>query len=185
MLKAKKSAMELSIGTIVVVVIAVTMLILGLVLVRTIMCSAIGLTGEINDKMKGEMNRLFQTTGGEVVCIGSEGEPITLVPGRLNIIYCAVNAPTEADYTISATNIAGSDATADITGWVQGKQIWRGAISPGDELPKKVLRLNIPKNAGEQDIQVAIQVRKGNTLISTQDLDFSVRRVGFLRSAMC
>ena len=37
MLNTKRSAMELSIGTIVVVVIAVTMLILGLVLVRTTM----------------------------------------------------------------------------------------------------------------------------------------------------
>lgn len=184
MLGVKKSAMEMSIGTIVVVVIAVTMLILGLVLVRTIMCSAIGLTGEINDKIKGEMNRLFQTTGGEIVCIGSEGEPITLVPGRLNVIYCAVNAPTQADYTISAVDMIGS-GTTDIDSWVQGGLVWSGAISPGDELPKKVIRLDIPKNADEQNLQIKIEARKDGTLISTQDLDFSIRRVGFLRSAMC
>jgi MFS family permease len=51
----KKGAMELSIGTVVVIVIAITMLILGIVLVRSIMCSAVGLTGDLDNRIKGEI----------------------------------------------------------------------------------------------------------------------------------
>src|SRR3989338_6029810 len=120
--KNKKAAMELSISTIVIVVIAVTMLILGLVLVRSIMCGAIGLTGDINDKVKGEVNRLFQTGSGEVVCIGSGGEPVTLIPSQLNIIYCAVNAPVKAEYKFEVDNIEGTGDLKEktIEDWIEG-----------------------------------------------------------------
>ena len=186
MLNTKRSAMELSIGTIVVVVIAVTMLILGLVLVRTIMCSAIGLTGEINDKMKGEMNRLFQTTGGEVVCLGSGSESITLIPGKLNIIYCAVNAPEENAYYSFSSEITSGDVPDE---WIASDVWGPEIIPPGDELPKKIMRINIPRDAGEQNIGITVTgtktISSGTRTLNPQNLDFSIRRVGFLRSAMC
>ena len=81
----KRGALELSIGTIVIIVLAMTMLILGMVLVRSIMCGAVGLTGEINKNVKGEIDRLFQSTGGEVVCVGGGEEAVTLIPGKVNI----------------------------------------------------------------------------------------------------
>ncbi len=194
-MQEKRAAMELSIGTIVVVVIAVTMLILGLVLVRTIMCSAIGLTGEINDKVRSEIGKLFQTTGGEVVCIGSAGEPVTLIPGKLNIIYCAVNAEQARDYTFTASvercTISGTndDNTAECQNWVvggAGGATTSYSIGTTDQLPKKILRIDIPKEAGEQNMEVRVSVfRDGLTLPMEQSLDFSIRRIGFFRSAMC
>lgn len=60
----KKAALELSIGTIIIIVLALTMLILGIVLVRSIMCGAIGLTGELNSKVKKEIGKIFESSGG-------------------------------------------------------------------------------------------------------------------------
>ncbi len=55
----KKAAVELSIGTIVIIVLAMSMLILGLVLVRSIFTGATDNVDEINEKVKEEIKNLF------------------------------------------------------------------------------------------------------------------------------
>ena len=55
----KKGAIELSMTTVVVIVLAMTMLILGLTLVRTIFTGAKYNVETINEKVKGEINKLF------------------------------------------------------------------------------------------------------------------------------
>ena len=55
----KKAAVELSIGTIVIIVLAMSMLILGLVLIRGIFSGATDNVDTINDKVREEINKLF------------------------------------------------------------------------------------------------------------------------------
>ncbi len=177
----------MSITTIVIIVISVTLLILGMVFVRTVMCAAIGLTGELSNKVEGEIDEIFGSTGGEVHCIGESGEPIKLIPGRTNIIWCGIRAPVQADYKISLESMSGSvssDATIE-NYLIQGGDYWDGTVVPGDEVPKKVLRLSIPKNAPEEEIFIQLEAFKDGTQISTHDLDFEVSRVGMLRTTMC
>ncbi len=59
MIKQKKAAMELSIGTIVIIVLAMSMLILGLVLIRTIFTGAKYNIDKMTEKVEGEINKLF------------------------------------------------------------------------------------------------------------------------------
>ncbi len=54
-----KGAVELSIGTVVILVIGMSMLILGLVLVKTIFTGSIDNVTELNDKVKEEIKNLF------------------------------------------------------------------------------------------------------------------------------
>ena len=61
MVQNKKAAIELSIGTIVVIVIAMSILILGLVLVRNIFTGATDNVGELNNKVKDQIKGLFQS----------------------------------------------------------------------------------------------------------------------------
>jgi hypothetical protein len=63
----KKGAMELSIGTIVVIVLAMAMLILGLVLVRTIFKGATESVNDLSDKVKGEITNLFVDESSKIV----------------------------------------------------------------------------------------------------------------------
>lgn len=62
----KKAAIELSIGTIVIIVLAMSMLILGIVLVRKIFVGAITSTDTLNDKVKSEISQLFTDEGRKV-----------------------------------------------------------------------------------------------------------------------
>ncbi|MDD5192612.1 MAG: hypothetical protein PHH54_03130 [Candidatus Nanoarchaeia archaeon] len=69
----KKGAMEMSIGTIVIIVIAMSMLILGLVLVRTIFKGATESITEIDSKVKGEIKNLFVDENTKIIVkLGSD-----------------------------------------------------------------------------------------------------------------
>ncbi len=181
----KKGAIEMSISTIVIVVIAVVMLILGIVFVRSAMCKVISLTGDINDNVKNQITQLFGSTGGEVQCLGS-GDAVTMVPGKTNVIYCGIKAAKVAKYSIELTSYSGTVSTKEqIEDWLIAPSSWEGDVSPGDELPKKAIRINLPDNAPEENLMFQVTVKRDGTIISSQDLDFKVNRVGAFRAAMC
>ena len=185
MRRGKKAALELSIGTVVIIVIAVIMLIMGIVFVRSVMCSAMGLTGDLNDKVKGEVNKLFGATGGEIQCLGASGEPVKMIPGETNNIYCGIKAPKTAQYTIELTSYEGTVSTKnELKSWLITES-WQGEVSPGDEIPKKAIRINVPDNAPEENLMLQVTIKKDGNLISTQDLDFQISRVGFFKATMC
>ena len=186
-IREKKAAIEMSIGTIVIIVIAVTMLIFGIVFVRNIMCGAINLTSGLNSNVNKEIDKLFGSTGGEVSCVGSGAEPIDMIPGRYNIVYCGIKAPETKDYTITVTAVKPSiDTEATVRGWItSGETSWTGIVAPGDDAPKKILTLNVPDNAAEENIRISVEIKKAGQVISQQDLDFVTKRAGVIRSALC
>jgi len=177
-----KGAIEMSIGTIVIIVIAVTMLIFGIVFVRSIMCGAIGLTSDINDNAKGEIDKLFASSGGRVQCIGSE--KVAMVPGVTNAVRCSVRAEEAAEYEFKITKIIGSKSKEKVADWAVTSG-WKATIAPDDTETKKILRLAIPENAPEEDIFVTVEILKAGTVISTKDLDFEIRREGIIKSTLC
>ncbi|MBI3334712.1 hypothetical protein HYZ97_04445 [Candidatus Pacearchaeota archaeon] len=63
----KKGALELSIGTVVILVLGMSMLILGLILVRTIFTGATSSVDDLNDKVTNALASLFAEEGEDVV----------------------------------------------------------------------------------------------------------------------
>lgn len=185
--KNKKAAIELSVSTIIIIVLGVSMLILGMVLIRSILCSAIGLTGNINSAVNSEINKYFGDSGGEVACIGSGGDAIKMATGQENIIYCGIRAPEQAKYEVKVTSVRSgisSLSEEQLKKWLV-QDSYSSDVAPGDTAVKKIARLNIPSNAPEGAITIQVQVTKGGTLLSTQDLDFTVSRVGTVQNAIC
>ena len=69
----KRAAVELSVSTIVIIVLAMSMLILGLVLVRSIFSVATESVGEIDGKLKDEIIKLFGEEEKDVIVkLGSD-----------------------------------------------------------------------------------------------------------------
>ncbi len=58
-MNSKKAAMELSIGTIVIIVLAMSMLIFGLILIRNIFAGGTSAIDSINDQVTNEINKMF------------------------------------------------------------------------------------------------------------------------------
>ena len=81
MIRRKEGALEMSIGTIVVIVIAMAMLILGLVLVRTIFTGATESIGTLGDKVQDEIAGLFADEGPDVVVKLGTGQTAKIKPG--------------------------------------------------------------------------------------------------------
>lgn len=186
-LNQKKAALELSVGTVVILVLGVTMLIMGMVVTRSVMCGALGLTGEVNGKVRGELDKLFDSTEGEIACVGS-GDAVKMIPGETNIVHCSIRAPEKAQYKIEVASVGSTSSSISketVQKWVATKSAWEGQIAPGDFDSKKPVRLVIPNNAPEGNIQLQLKVYRNNELISTQDLDFEISRIGFVRSAAC
>ncbi|MBS3090203.1 hypothetical protein J4433_00355 [Candidatus Pacearchaeota archaeon] len=96
--KGKKAALELSISTIVIIVMAVTMLILGLVLIRTIMCGALVTSLDLTQKMKDQINKLFQETGNDVILLQGPNNLVSIPPGEPSAVWFAFKPSVETEY---------------------------------------------------------------------------------------
>lgn len=186
-IKTKRGAIELSVGTIIIIVLGVTMLILGMVLVRNIMCNTIALTTDVNSKVTDELNRFFGDSGTEVACIGSGGEAVKLLAGKTNYIFCIIKASEQANYQITMTS-AKSFITSlkddQLKGWIKSST-WSGPISPGDQGVKKPILITIPDNAPQGPIKIQLEVKKDGATVASPDLDFEISRVGFVKNAIC
>jgi hypothetical protein len=186
-MRNNKAAIELSMTTIVVVVLSLTLLIMGFVLVRSIMCSAIGITDTVGDKAKDRVNELFESTGGEIQCIGSTGSPVAMVPGQTNIIYCGIKAPKEATYKFDIEpkyGLKNSIEESELKLWFESMD-FKQDVSPADRDAQQIARVVIPEGAPEGDMTFTVQAYRDNVLISTKTLNYKVARQGFIQSAMC
>ena len=82
----KRGALELSIGTIVVIVIGMSMLILGLVLVRTIFTGSTESVKTLNEGVMNEIVNLFDDEGGNLaIKLGSENVARVKPGNRFNV----------------------------------------------------------------------------------------------------
>ncbi|MEM3074787.1 MAG: hypothetical protein QW727_02495 [Candidatus Pacearchaeota archaeon] len=189
--RGKKAAIEFSMTTIIIIVLSLVLLIMGFVFVRSIMCGAIGFTEEINSKVTKEIQQLFETSGGELVCIGSQ-EAKTMVPGQTNFIYCSINAKQQGNtYTIRLESITSNNIPqSQIQTWVTNN-IWQESNFPtNDKVPRKTLEVRIPDDASEGDIRIKISATKTNSagtnsVTGSKDLDFKVTRTGIMRNILC
>tara|TARA_Y100000310_G_scaffold66499_1_gene61829 strand:- start:1312 stop:1893 length:582 start_codon:yes stop_codon:yes gene_type:complete len=193
MLQRKSGAIELSMTTLIVVVLSLTLLILGFVFIRSIMCGAIGLTESINDKTDREVAQLFETSGNELVCDGAQ-ESGTLVPGEENHIFCSINAKAQGnDYYITFTNIepSGGISEREVVNWVTRRTWSENDFPTNDKDPRKTLTVSIPEEASEGNVRVNIDAYKITdtgervTLGGSKNLDFRVTRSGVVRNILC
>jgi hypothetical protein len=108
-----------------------------------------------------------------------------MIPGKTNRVWCGINADQTAKYSITLQEYRGTHSTkSDIKEWIIDDH-WEGTIPPGDDIPKKAIRIDLPDNAPEETLVFKVVIKKDGNLISEQDLDFEVSRQGIFRATMC
>ena len=178
----KKAAMEMSIGTIVTIALLMVVLVLGMYLVRTIMCSGITLTEEISENVKNEVKGLFGVGDFGVKCMGEGGHEVTLGDGGRRQIVCVIIEDTEKTYNLKMSEIKSLKGADDATvnDWVLD-QDWDGPVSAG-QTTATVLVLDIPREVSDTSLKITIdEVGSSKQHISYID----VKHVGTLNSAIC
>jgi hypothetical protein len=97
----KKGAIELSITTVIIIVIGVTLLILGLVLVRNIFSGATKTVDVLNDKTLATMAQLFtDETDNVIIKLGSDGT-VSIAPGDSTNVVVMARTPDGEQVTSS------------------------------------------------------------------------------------
>jgi len=136
----KKGAIELSIGTVVIIVLAMTMLILGLVLVRNIFTGATENVDTLNEKVKGEIANLFAAGDSNVVIkLGADKTArIKQGSGPFRVAIGARKPDSDTDrlinnredikYTINLDNSPGNCAYTNSYGPAATANLFKGGV---------------------------------------------------------
>jgi hypothetical protein len=66
-----------------------------------------------------------------------------------------------------------------------GQPRWSGPVSTSDTEPKKIIRLDLPKDSPEGLVTVQLEVTKNNQTILSPTLDLNVRRLDWFRGTIC
>ncbi len=167
-MKSKTGAIELSIGTIVIVVLAMTMLIGGLVLISNIFDSTKYNVNEMNTKVKNEIGKLF--TEDERVVLYTNNGKVAIKQGKewgVGMAIKNLNKGAE-DFKFSYTTTVIDPkaqkkcgiSVREIESWIdQGETT--GISIPSGETEFFVIRLYVPDSAPlcEGTVRFKIEIR--------------------------
>ena len=167
----KKAAMEMSVGTIVTIVLLMTVLVMGLVLIRTIFNSAVENAGLADTAVKNEINKLFTEDNSKIIYVVPESRQIQIKKGVSNLGWGFLinNVDTEAksfSYDISAIEVSCpdsmklSDADSFIALGKEGNNILIPAASKMQD--SIFVRYNIPSTAPACQIRYSLQIYEGS-----------------------
>jgi hypothetical protein len=184
--KNKRAAMEMSVGTIVTIVLLVTVLILGVVLIKNIFTSAKGVVDLTDQQLRNEINKLFseeskmsiypstrlveikqETTDG--VGIGIKNL-LTGVSGEKKFSYTVRVSDTDTDLNSKC----GIDAGTAESWIVTGKSEKDIPIPSGDFSAQKVL-FEIPVGAPLCTIRFRVEVKADGTNYATDFFDVKIK----------
>jgi hypothetical protein len=188
-MRCKKAAMELSIGTIVILVIAVIMLILGIIFVRSIMCTGIQFGEEVGTGVTNEIRSLFGADRYGVKCMGEGDQEIKLASGGRRRVICVIKEEDVSNYklTTSVKSLKGASTSTVQQKWVLTSD-WAGPVQPGgDGTVAPVLLLDIPRDAPTTTLEVTVDsVKDRDPATRTSHTSYiDVVPTGFFRTTIC
>lgn len=189
----KKGQLELSIGTIVVLVIGVSMLILGIILVRSIMCSGLQITEDLSSGVRNEVINLFGGGKYGIKCVGTEGAEVKLATGGRRSVVCIIkeDTPSVYDIAIDKTDVTSLKenvvSSATVQGWILGTP---GASkvsvkAGGDGQNVVVLLLEIPRGAPATILQIKMTATKEGGSAESITSVIDIKPLGFIAGAIC
>ena len=181
--RIRKGALEMSIGTIVIIVIGMSMLILGLVLVRTIFTGSIYNVKQINEKVKGEINGLFRDEGRKSAVHQPDNKADVRQGKDFGVAFGIKNVETGTTesssfhYEIFASSSV-SDGCTGLTAdraesWIKARKSRTIPIAPGS-IEYNLVRFEIPEDAPLCIIPFDIVIEKDGAAYTTDFFDLVV-----------
>ena len=183
-MKTKKGAMELSIGTIVIIVLAMSMIILGLVLIRTIFTGAKYNVDTMNDKVRDEINKLFVENKQMVIYLANQEAKVnqgdswgvafgiknlkTGTPEAGKFTYdVVINNPNEVKENCGINE-------AEALSWIKAGQSGSIQIAPGGTY-SAIIRFQIPETAPLCIIRYNINVKADGEFYTADSFDINIQ----------
>ena len=182
-MKNKRAAMEMSVGTIVTIVLLMGVLVLGVFLIQKIFSSATGAVDVIDQEIKSEISKLFSTDESKKIVIYPSSRKITIKKGEqgLGFAFSIRNVDDEEatfSYSVEASetdceSLNVEEASSYLALGKSGDiQIAAGSIM---ENPKLVT-FNIPETAPPCSVSYSITLTKeGEVYGSSVDVILNIK----------
>jgi len=183
MINLKKAQMQMSVGTIVTIVLLMTVLILGLVLVRTIFKGATNVVDLSNDQLIEEVNKLFGEDKGVVLYPASkrieveQGEVNGFGIGIKNLLGKAEGNTFSYETIVSDPDIqrkCGVDENTVLDWIVTGRAENNIPIPSGDQSTQRVL-LDIPIGSPLCTFRLRVNVDSNEGDYGTDFMDIIIK----------
>ncbi len=190
-IKSRKAAMEMSMGTIVTIVLLMTVLIMGMIFTRNIMCSGIQMTDDITAGMSNEIKGLFQVGESGVECVGEgDQEVVIAIDGGTKKLGCIAVSDTSKTYdfkVVSTKVLEGDIREDDIERWisVSGREGVR--VAAGNDDPINIFSIKIPEGTDAFDLEIELLVTdtEGSSQGESHYMDVSFSSLGAVTSTIC
>ena len=175
--KNKKAAMEMSMGTIVTIVLVVVTLVLALVLIRSIFSSGTNAVSSINSAIEDQINQLFASSETTDVVIAPASQTIDIKRGDSpkGFAFSVKNWETSGQVSFHYSIAPSPDASTQCPGGDAASYIFAGSgdftLGPSTKLDAPLLvRFSIPKSAPVCTITYVLKVEEtGGPGMSTTD----------------
>jgi len=185
---SKKASIEMSMGTIVVIVLSVTILIFGMIFIKNIMCSGIIMTNQIDEKVSNEIKSLFGSGDYGVRCMGEGGQEVTIGDGGKRHIVCIISTDTQYTYNLNIKSVESISNTGASTSQVQKwiiSEDWTGLVSVG-QTAQTVLLLDIPRGISATTLKIIVEETVKETgSMRTHTLFIDVKHLGQIAATIC
>lgn len=168
MIKNKKAAMEMSVGTIVTIVLLMSVLVLGIFLVQKIFKSSTNAVNSVDTKIQNEINNLFTTdNNAKFVAIPKEREVYMKKGDRGGFAFSIVNKDTTPGLFAYTTKVSEVASDCQLTKEQAESLIILGKINDGRTLGSGdslddpfFVEFNIPSSAPLCSITYSVDVTK-------------------------
>src|SRR3989344_6675548 len=166
----KRGAMELSIGTIVIIVLSMSMLIFGMILLKNIFTGATDITDMTNEQLKLQVSQLFGDDRKLVVYPDTrhidvkQGEVSGFGIGVKNLLSGTQEGKFSYEVIVSDPDIRNKCGFSerDAEGWISTGRSETGiGLAPGDVFSGKVL-LTIPAGTNFCTFRYRVNVKFNN-----------------------
>ena len=181
-MRGKRGALELSIGTIVIIVLAMSMLILGLVLIKNIFSGSSENILQMNDKVKDQINKLFVEDKMTVIYLPNQIAKIEqnkdwgVAFGIKNLERGTAEVGRFSyDVVVSDPDVRQKCGIGerDIEGWIKTGRADQMDIAPGQNY-YGIVRFLIPVNAPLCTVRFHLDVKLDNVAYATDFFDVEV-----------
>lgn len=176
-MKTKKAQMQMSVGTIVTIVLLMTVLILGLVLVRNVFSTGTSAIDQVDSAIQNEINELF----------AEEGKPMVVYPASRQITLDKGDDPKGFAFSVKNNDVEPADFSYEVeaqdvskcgTGFSEetaNNYLLGGSgsfsLGPGNALDLgRSVKFDLPETAPPCTIIYNLEVMKDNQPYSSADV---------------
>ena len=178
----KRGALELSVSTIVIVILAVSMLVLGLYMPRSLMCGSINGIEEINENMRGTIRGLFNPN--EKLVIKEFSNEISK-DVEYGVGFAIRNIDSDSEdfsYNVLVSDLSEcSFSEADAMSFIILGSSSNIRIPHGEDYVG-LIRFRIPSRFENCNVRYSIEVKEGDSVYAFKEFDVAIRNKKFTQN---